>query len=299
MAEWDAEIVVDVDLARALIREQFPAPGSTIAPFGSGWDNTAYRVDGDLVFRFPRRRIAVRLLECETRVLPRLAGRLPLPIPNPEWAGEPTEAFPWPFSGYRRLAGRTADSVDLSDDERRAMAAPLAGFLRALHDVPVDGLELPGDEFRRTDFGQRVSVLMERLVGLGDAGLVADRRPWLRLFESADFPAPAERAVPVHGDLYERHLLVDDAHRACGVIDWGDVHAGDPGIDLSLLYRFFPAAARDGFLRVYGDLDARTARMARLRAAFHAVTVTFFAHSTGDAPMLRAGLASLRFVLED
>jgi len=298
MAEWDAEIVVGPELARALIREQFQAPGSTIEPFGSGWDNTAYLVDGELVFRFPRRQIAVRLMECETRVLPRLAGRLPIPIPNPEWAGEPTEAFPWPFSGYRRLVGRTVDSVDLQDAERRAMAAPLGAFLRALHDVSTEGLELPRDEFRRTDFGQRISMLRERLGGLEDAGLITDRRPWLRLFEVEDFPAPAERAVPVHGDLYERHLLMDDAHRVCGVIDWGDVHAGDPGVDLSLLYRFFPAAARDDFLRAYGDIDARTARMARLRAAFHAVTVAFFAHSTGDAAMLRAGLTALRYVLD-
>jgi len=297
MAEWDAEFVVDPALARTLIREQFPALGATIEPFGSGWDNTAYLVDGGLVFRFPRRRIAVRLMECETRVLPRLAGRLPVPIPNPEWAGAPTEAFPWPFSGYRRLVGRTADSVDLTKEERRALAEPLGAFLRALHDVPVDGLGLPDDELRRTDFGQRMPMLVERLGTLEDAGLIPSSRPWLRLFENGGFPAPAERSVPVHGDLYERHLLVDEAHRVCGVIDWGDVHAGDPGVDLSLLYRFFPAAARDGFLRAYGDIDARTARMARLRAAFHAVMVAFFAHSTGDAAMLRAGVTALHYVL--
>ncbi len=298
MAEWDAEIVVDSALAQALIRAQFPALGGTIAPFGSGWDNTAYLVDGELVFRFPRRQIAVRLMECETRVLPRLAGRLPLPVPNPEWAGAPTDAFPWPFAGYRRLPGKTADAVDLSDAERLAMATPLAGFLRTLHDFPVDGLGLPGDEFHRTDFGQRMPVMVERLATLEDAGSITDRRRWLRLFESGDFPPPTEHGVPVHGDLYERHLLVDDAHRVCGVIDWGDVHAGDPGVDLSLLYRFFPAAARDAFLRVYGDIDARTARVARLRAAFHAVSLTFFAHETADAALLRAGLTALRHVLE-
>ncbi|HYH81120.1 MAG TPA: phosphotransferase [Longimicrobium sp.] len=299
MAEWDAEIVVGADLARALIREQFPALGRTVEPFGSGWDNTAYLVDGELVFRFPRRAIAVPLMACETRVLPLLAPRLPIPIPNPQWAGEPTDAFPWPFAGYRRLHGQTADGVDLTDAERAAMAAPLGAFLRTLHDVPLDGLELPADAFRRTDLGQRIPVIVQRLDLLEDAGLIADRRPWLRMFESGDLPAPAERSVPVHADLYERHLLVDDAHRACGVIDWGDVHAGDPGLDLTLLYRFFPAAARDGFLRAYGDVDARTARMARLRAAFHAVSLTVFAHETGDAPLVRAGVTALGYVLED
>jgi aminoglycoside phosphotransferase (APT) family kinase protein len=146
MAEWDAEIVVDAELARALIRGQFPALGRTVEPFGSGWDNTAYLVDEELVFRFPRRRIAVPLMEREVRVLPAIAARLPLPVPIPEWAGAPTDAFPWPFAGYRRLAGRGADTVDFTAAERGAMAAPLAVFLRALHAIPTDGLGLPGDE---------------------------------------------------------------------------------------------------------------------------------------------------------
>jgi aminoglycoside phosphotransferase (APT) family kinase protein len=299
MAEWDAEIVVSPELALELVREHFPGLGRTIEPLGSGWDNTAYLVDGELVFRFPRRRIALELIETEARVLPRIAPHLPLPIPCPEWVGAATERFPWPFSGYRRLAGRTAASAALSDDDRRAAAAPLAGFLRALHDVPAAGLQLPRDEIHRTDFVRRLPKLVERLHGLRKAGIIADGRPWLRLFEAEPFPEPSPTIVPVHGDLYELHVLVDAAHRVCGIIDWGDVHAGDAGIDLSLLFRFFPAAMRGDFLRVYGDIDERTARMARLRAAFHAVTVACAAHETGDADLLRAGLTALRFVLEE
>jgi aminoglycoside phosphotransferase (APT) family kinase protein len=129
--------------------------------------------------------------------------------------------------------------------------------------------------------------------------MIADRRPWMRMFEGCGPPEPPPERVPVHGDLYERHVLVDEANRVSGVIDWGDVHAGDPALDLSFLYRFFPADERDDFLRVYGPVDARTARLARLRAAFHASTLALFAHSTGDEPLLRASLAAMRNVLED
>jgi aminoglycoside phosphotransferase (APT) family kinase protein len=298
MAEWLPEVVVSPELALELVREQFPGLGRTIEPFGNGWDNTAFLVDGDIVFRFPRRQFAVQFTGREVGVLPALAPRLPLPIPVPLWVGTPGDRFPWPFAGYRMIPGRTVDAAVLSSDERRAAAPVLAEFLKVLHSTPADGLGLPGDELARTDFVRRGPLLFERLQGLEDAGIIADRRPWLELFEHFS-PEPPSHPVPVHGDLYERHILVDEANRVCGVIDWGDVHLGDPALDLSLLYRFFPADERGDFLRVYGPIDARTARVARLRAAFHASTLTFFAHSTEDEPLLHASLAGMRNVLED
>lgn len=299
MPEWDPEIVVSPKLARELIREQFPGLGRSIEPFGSGWDNTAYLADGRLVFRFPRRSIAVRLIETEARVLPALAPRLPLPIPRPEWLGAATERFPWPFGGYRKLAGRPAHDLDPSPADRRGAAEPLAAFLHALHAIPTTGLELPPDEYRRTDFTSRMPLLVERLRALEAAGVVADGRPWLRLFETSELSAPPPRPVPVHGDLSTGHVLLDDAHRVCGVIDWGDVHAGDPALDLSILYAFFPGSAREAFLRVYGDIDARTATAARLRAAFVAVSSTAYAHATGDTGFVPRGLTAMRHALEE
>jgi aminoglycoside phosphotransferase (APT) family kinase protein len=297
LAEWLPEKVVSPELALDLVREQFQM-GRTIEPLGNGWDNTAYLVDGEIVFRFPRRQFAVPFLARETSVLPLLAPLLPLPIPVPRWAGTPTARFPWPFAGYRHIPGRTADAASLSPAERRAAAPVLAGFLRVLHSIPTEGLDLPGDELARTDFVRRMPLLVERLEGLERDGVIADRRPWVQLFDGG-VPSPSIARVPVHGDLYERHVLVDDENRVSAVIDWGDVHIGDPALDLSFLYRFFPADERAAFIDVYGDIDARTARVARLRAAFHALTVAFFAHSTGDAPLLRASLAGMRNVLEE
>jgi aminoglycoside phosphotransferase (APT) family kinase protein len=297
MREWDPEIVVSPELALELVREQFPGLGRSIAPFGYGWDNTAYLVDDDLVFRFPRRAIAVPLIELEARVLLRIAPRLPLPIPRPEWIGAPTERFPWPFAGYRMLAGRLA--FDLGDEERRAAGGPLAEFLRALHAIPTHGLGLPGDEWQRTDFAARMPELVERLRGLEMGGVIDDAGPWLRLFEAGDLPGPPPRPVLVHGDLAERHVLVDGARRVCGVIDWGDVHEGDRAVDLSILFSFLPARFRDEFLRVYGDVDARTLRTARLRAAFASTASTSYAHSIGDHWFVPIGLTSMKLVLED
>jgi aminoglycoside phosphotransferase (APT) family kinase protein len=295
---WVAEREVTPALALSLIREQFPDLGAGgVRPFGNGWDNTAFLVNGGLVFRFPRKQSAVALLEREVRVMPLLAPRLPLPVPHPRWAGRPTERYPWPFAGYRRLAGMTADRAALSDGERMAAAEPLGAFFAALHALPADGLDLPPDEVGRTAFARRMPELRARLAHLRQRGHIADPEPLLRLF-AEPFPAPAPRAVVVHGDPYVRHLLVDDARRICGVIDWGDVHVGDPAVDLQVAY-YLPRPARDIFLRAYGGVDERTLRMARLRAAFHAAALAWFADATADAPLLREALGALRRALED
>jgi aminoglycoside phosphotransferase (APT) family kinase protein len=296
---WMAEREVPPELALSLIREQFPRLGARgIRALGSGWDNTAYLVDGHAVFRFPRKASTVALLERESRVMPHLAGRLPLAVPQPRWIGRPTERFSWPFAGYPRLPGVSADAANLSGEERMAAAVPLGAFLAALHALPADGLALPPDEIGRTAFERRMPEVRARLELLHARGRIADPAPWLRL-AYAGFPAPPPATVVVHGDLYVRHLLVDDARRVCGVIDWGDVHAGDPAVDLMVAYGFLPPRARDAFARAYGSMDGRTRRTARLRAAFHAVALAWFADSTGDAALLREGLTAMHHALEE
>src|SRR5947209_8371778 len=123
MASWTAERVVSSELATELIASQFPqlAP-ITLHPFGAGWDNTAYLVNGEFVFRFPRRQLGADCLANEIRILPHLEGRVPLPLPFPEFIAFPTPDFPWPFAGYRKLAGRTACAVAL-DEQQRIVAA--------------------------------------------------------------------------------------------------------------------------------------------------------------------------------
>ncbi|BDE05854.1 hypothetical protein WPS_11300 [Vulcanimicrobium alpinum] len=109
--QWTPEITVSAELARGLVAAQFPALAhAPLAPFGNGWDNTAFLV-GDVVFRFPRRTIAVPLLEREIAILPLLAPLLPAAIPVPSYTGVASDAYPGPSPGMtgspeRRCAAR-------------------------------------------------------------------------------------------------------------------------------------------------------------------------------------------------
>src|SRR4051794_6938303 len=127
---WDVETDTTPALAARLIAQQFPhlAPVE-IAPFSAGWDNIAFLVNEQYVFRFPRRTLGARLLKDEIRVMPNLAPLMPLAVPDHRFVGAPTDEFRWSFAGYRLIPGRTACRANLSTEQRRQIAPTLARFL--------------------------------------------------------------------------------------------------------------------------------------------------------------------------
>lgn len=290
---WLAERVVDAELARALIRAQAPrVPAERVERLGEGWDNVVYRVDGDWVFRFPRRQMGADLLTAECAVLPRIAAKLPLEVPVPVVLGRPTEEFPWPFAGYRYLEGEPAIRAGLGEGERAAAARPLGWFLAALHAVDPEGIDCPGDTLGRMDVDRRVPRLRDLLARLAGHGLVPSADPWLPLLE--DLPRAPRPSRLVHGDLYASHLLVDGpARRLRGVIDWGDVHRGDPACDLMVAVTFLPAEAEAAFAAAYGAIDSDTLRLARFRGLFHSASIALYGDDVGDGDFRREGLRAL------
>jgi aminoglycoside phosphotransferase (APT) family kinase protein len=295
---WSAELAVSSALAQSLIAAQFPqlAPVRAEA-IGAGFDNTAFCVNSAHIFRFPRRQFAVQFLEAETRLMPVLAPRLPLPVPRPMFVGHPTDAYPWPFAGYQMLPGRTACSAALDNDQRAAMARPLARFLATLHAIPVADATRFGagpDTIARLDLVRRVPRARDDLAGLAEHKLVEHIGPFMIILDGAPANyAPAADTL-VHGDLYARHLLVDVDGRLAGVIDWGDVHLGDRAVDLAIVHTFLPRAARDEFLDAYGPVDDRTWCMARLCALWHTLTVLIYAYDVDDADLVREGRVALQ-----
>ena len=280
---WSPERVVSVELARELIEAQFPQLSpARVAALGEGWDNSVFSVDGEWVFRFPRRQIAVPLIERELRVLPALAGALPLPVPNPELIGTGGKRFPWTFAGHRMLPGRTADQAALTVEQRSAAAAPLGRFLRALHALP---LNAGPDSFDRLDAEWMRARTAERL-----SELSIERPRWF------DDPVrkPVLRAL-VHGDLHARQILVDGGV-VTGIIDWGDVHFGDPACDLAIAWTFLPPPGRAAFFAAYGSVDPETWSLARLRGLHLSAALGVYAKHTSDDRLLRESLAAIDLV---
>lgn len=268
---WVPDRVVSGEEARSLIISQFPQfADSTLAPYGQGWDNVAYLVDDRYVFRFPQRTVSAELIEREIVFLPQIAPHVPVKTTEPIFAGSPANGYPWRFAGYERIPGVTGCAREFTLEERGNLAEDLAHFLRALHSIDAAALHpaLPGDTIGKLD-PKRLQVDEEPLVG--------------------------KHAV-VHGDLYARHLIVNDNARLTGVIDWGDLHYGNPACDLSVIHMMIPSRYFSRFFDIYGEVDERTWRFARHRARHHATFCTAYATEKNDEDLLRAAQTALRYV---
>ncbi|MGB8518587.1 MAG: phosphotransferase [Candidatus Tumulicola sp.] len=298
-APWEAEFRVEMPLAGRLIATQFPELAALpVRAFGEGWDNVAYLVGERYVFRFPRRSVSAELMATELRVLPAIAPKLPLPVPVPRFAGEPSDAFAWPFAGYERIPGEALSRLRLGDGAEASIARDVGNFLRALHAIDSDTVpRLDNDRIGRLDHARCMPKATQRLRELEEAGAVEDVTRFERVLEETAPGADDCPLVPVHGDLYGRHVLAEDESSASGVIDWGDVHRGHRAVDLAVAFEAFPASARDAFASGYGYIGERTWATARYRALYHSAMVAHYGFKVGDDEMLRAGLTGLSWGL--
>lgn len=282
---WEPEVRVDAERARSLIGAQFPElADAEVRQLAAGWDNTVFLVDGRWTFRFPRRQVAVPLIEREIEILPRLAPNLPIPVPEPHWIGAPTDGFDWPWVGAPYLPGVELAAARLPDADRESAATAMGDFLRALHTPRLRsriGPLLPHDPNRRSDMGFRVPATRRRIEELAADGIWQAPAELHALLDDAERLPPSPHSVVLHGDLHVRHVLVD-AGAVTGIIDWGDVCVGDPAIDLNFAYSALVGPARAAMLDAYGrPVDGLTELRARVVGAFLSAVLLLYAVDQG------------------
>lgn len=234
-------------LAHKLVAEQFPEyaglPVRSVEK--QGHDNRTYRLGDDLLIRMPTAESYALKVPKEQVLLPKLAPYLTVSIPVPVKMGIPSKAYPYPFSIYKWLPGKSANLIVLADDGSEKLAFDLAKFLKELQGINnVDG---PAPGQHNWWRGDHVSVYdkdarqhIKSLSSLIDASQAMD------LWEHACDTKWNKLPVWVHGDMAVGNILIRDG-KLSAIIDFGGMALGDPACDLVIAWTFFKEKAREIF----------------------------------------------------
>jgi len=239
-----ADVEVTPDLVQALLRAQHPDLADlSIAPLAHGWDNELFRLGDALIVRLPRRASASALMQNELSWLAAIAPHCSLPVPVPHRHGAPTARYPYVWSIVPYLPGRAVGDAMLDAEAARVLGA----FVRRLH-VPAPA-GAPRNPLRGVPLAERQARFDTAIATLADRVDAARMRDaWERCLA-----APAWTGAPVwlHGDLHPFNVLWD-GRAVCGVIDFGDLAAGDPAVDLAVAFMAFAETERQVFLDASG-----------------------------------------------
>ena len=257
----EIEAGITAGLIRDLLRDQHPDLAELpLREVRGGWGNQMWRLGDELAVRIQRMDTDPGHQLKERRWLPLLAPRLPLAIPVPVRSGAPSGRFPKLWTVMTWVPGLPLDHGSIS---RGAHAADtLAGFLRALH------VEAPAEAPIATDRGAHPRNCTDGFENFFQAVVPDDIAADVRAVWDDAVAAPAWEGPPVwvHGDLHPANVVVADGTLA-GVVDFGDMFAGDPAVDLAAAWVLLPAGVAARFFTAYAAADEATIRRARGLAA--------------------------------
>lgn len=230
-------IFIDVALVQLLISKQFPQWNDlAITPVKvSGWDNRTFHLGDKMLVRMPSAKDYELQVEKEQKWLPLLAPLLPLSIPKPLEMGVPDEGYPWKWSIYNWIEGKTLAAANLSN--LTEVARSLGEFLSVFHKIDSAGGPQPGlhSFYRGGDlkvYDNQTQQAIKSLKGTINTSLASE--VWHTALSSQWQNTP----VWVHGDISIGNLLVQNG-RLSAVIDFGQLSVGDPACDLAIAWTYF------------------------------------------------------------
>ncbi|MFK8040670.1 MAG: aminoglycoside phosphotransferase family protein [Rickettsiaceae bacterium] len=246
---------ISIELAKKLIATQFPEyRGLTVTGVEEqGHDNRTYCIGNDMLIRIPTAESYALKVHKEQELLPKLAKHLSVAIPSPIKMGKPSEDYPYAFSIYKWLDGRSANHITLDEHALENIAFQLAKFLKELQ--AITDVEGPNPGQHNWQRGDHVSVYdsgaREQIVKLAD---IIDSNSALELWERACATKWNKTPIWIHGDFAIGNILIKD-NKLSGVIDFGGTAIGDPACDLVIAWTYLSGKARDIFVVEMGIDD--------------------------------------------
>ena len=243
------------------------------------------------IVRVPRRPDVAAAAAVEAKILAIVRPHLPVAVPD--WRVCTPELIAYP-----RLDGTPAVTLDTGAPvwNRIDPAAPSDAFLdsfadalAALQAVPADGLPAGSSDLIDTIPAARERLAQAARIArdlLEPAAPTWER--WQRFVAGDTWP---EHVALGHGDLHPGHLLLDDAGRLVGILDWTEARVTDPGVDLAMFAGCFGRGALERLLPRFERRGGRTwprlVEHAVERWAMFPALAAAWAHRTGNTAVLQ------------
>jgi aminoglycoside phosphotransferase (APT) family kinase protein len=287
-------VTLDAGVVERLVGEQFPELGGLpVRRLGAGWDNELFGVGPEWILRFPRRAERVPWLVREIEIMRVVGDALGGLVPRFELLGEPSAVYPWPFVGYRRVAGVGADQNPALD--LPGLAGDVGAVLGRLHRI--DPAEIPATPagWEWAPWGElraELAAVAGSVRPLLAPGLLGQAEPYLAGRVAEPEQDGARRFI--HNDICPDHIITSTrTGRLAGLIDFTDVRAGEPVLDFVGLigiagYEFI-GQVMDGY-----DLGLEPGFTGKLEWLARTLTLRWLAEAAGAPDATEADVRKLR-----
>ncbi|WP_176466386.1 phosphotransferase family protein [Terribacillus saccharophilus] len=202
-------------LTAAWLEGHLQEPIRQVEAINSGWDHDVYVLNGHWILRLPKKDVTIN--REEEKLLKNLQNKTNIALPAFTICTTPEcrEAMLYPY-----IPGHPV-SANMLDVSLENIAGQLGVFLTRLHQLDVTSYSLPKrDRSYYETLYQKIRSFYPEL----PAFVIHHTE---RLFAELQ---PVCTAV-VHGDLRSAHILWEKSNSQVGIIDFSDMHIGDPAID--------------------------------------------------------------------
>ena len=241
-------IEISTELVSNLIKSQFiQYRHLSIKPVQCmGHDNRTFHLGDEMLVRMPSAEAYSTRVRIEQEWLPKLAKNISLSIPKPLHMGVPSKIYPWNWSIYKWIEGKSINAIDKNILDLNVIAKQLATFVNELHKIDITNAPMAGMP-DCSDRGCHVSIYNhEARVYIDKLKDVIDSKRALQVWEVASNSKWEKAPVWIHGDLAVGNILIKD-NQINAVIDFGGMSIGDPACDLVMYWNFFDSKGRDVF----------------------------------------------------
>ena len=292
----DDQLPIDADIARSMIRDQFPryAGEPVVQLAADGTTNAIFRVGREVAARFRLRaaepEACAALLGREADAMAAFARHSAFAAPLPLGLGAPGPRYPlsWSLQSWLKGDVATPDGLSASD----AFAEDISSLIAQLRRADTGGRPFSGkgrgghlpdhDDWMETCFKNSEGLLdVPRFRGL-----------WSRL---RTLPSTGPDRM-THGDLIPANLLVRSG-RLAGVLDTGGFGPADPALDLVAAWHLFDRQRRSMIRVRLGSSDIEWKRGAGW--AFQQAMGLVWYYRFSNPAMSALGRSTLARLLDD